>query len=251
MTTIIASGRTRSSGSTSSIGRPCGRSSTAGVSRSPSRCSSAAECRELSDLFDNGRFRSTIEMARHRFGDGRYRYFEHPLPEAIATLRSSFYEYLAPSRTTGQMLLRGETATFPVTHEQLLDRCHAAGQRRPTPLILRYLAGDWNALHQDLYGEVFFPFQVLTVLAEPGVDYDGGEFVSARAAAARPEPGARAEPASGSVRDLPHARAAERRQAGLPPGRDAPRREHRDAWAAHGARNHLPRRSLRVTSGRR
>ena len=137
----------------------------------------ASECRELSDLFDNGRFRSTIEMARHRFGDGRYRYFEHPLPEAIATLRSSFYEYLAPVANHWSTLLRGETATFPATHEQLLDRCHAAGQRRPTPLILRYRADDWNALHQDLYGEVFFPFQVLTVLAESGVDYDGGEFV--------------------------------------------------------------------------
>ncbi len=138
---------------------------------------SASECRELSDLFDSGRFRSTIEMARHRFGDGRYRYFEHPLPEAIAALRSSFYGYLAPVANEWSALLRGDTAMFPGTHEELLDRCHAAGQRRPTPLILRYQAGDWNALHQDLYGEVFFPFQVLTVLAESGVDYDGGEFV--------------------------------------------------------------------------
>jgi uncharacterized protein len=138
---------------------------------------SAAECGELSDLFDTGRFRSTIEMARHRFGDGRYRYFEHPLPDAIATLRSAFYAHLAPVANDWAELLRGATATFPATHEELLDRCHAAAQRRPTPLILRYHAGDWNALHQDLYGEVFFPFQVLSVLAEPGVDYEGGEFV--------------------------------------------------------------------------
>jgi uncharacterized protein len=138
---------------------------------------SAAECRELADLFDTGRFRSTIEMARHPFGDGRYRYFEHPLPEAIATLRRSFYGYLAPIANDWSALLRGETATFPLTHEELLVQCRAAGQRRPTPLILRYQAGDWNALHQDLYGEIFFPFQVLIVLAEPGVDFDGGEFV--------------------------------------------------------------------------
>jgi len=97
--------------------------------------------------------------------------------DAIATLRSAFYAQLAPIANDWAELLRGETATFPPTHEELLDRCQAAGQRRPTPLILRYHAGDWNALHQDLYGEVFFPFQVLTVLAEPGVDYEGGEFV--------------------------------------------------------------------------
>jgi uncharacterized protein len=137
----------------------------------------APECRELSDLFDAGRFRSTIEMARHRFGDGRYRYFDHPLPDAIATLRSSFYAYLAPIANDWSERLRGDTPAFPSDHGELLARCRAAGQRRPTPLILRYGVGDWNALHQDLYGDVFFPFQVLTVLSESGVDYDGGEFV--------------------------------------------------------------------------
>jgi uncharacterized protein len=137
----------------------------------------AAECRELSRLFDSGRFRSTIDMAHHRFGDGRYRYFEHPLPETIAALRSSFYEHLAPIANDWSSLLRGDHARFPLEHDELLARCEAAGQRRPTPLILRYGEGDWNALHQDLYGEVYFPFQVLTVLSEQGRDFEGGQFV--------------------------------------------------------------------------
>ena len=136
-----------------------------------------AECRELAGLFDGGRFRSTVDMARHRFGDGRYRYFYHPLPPAIAGLRSSFYRHLAPVANAWAGRLRGAEPTFPATHEELLERCRAAGQERPTPLILRYGPGDWNALHQDLYGAVFFPFQVVTVLSEPGVDFAGGEFV--------------------------------------------------------------------------
>jgi uncharacterized protein len=136
-----------------------------------------AECRALADLFEEGRFRTTIDMARHRFGDGRYRYFDHPLPEAIAELRGSFYRHLAPIANEWSSRLRGENGSFPLEHDELLARCRAAGQERPTPLILRYGEGDWNALHQDLYGDVFFPFQAVTVLSEPGVDFDGGEFV--------------------------------------------------------------------------
>jgi uncharacterized protein len=135
------------------------------------------ECRALADLFDGGSFRSTIDMARHRFGDGRYRYFDHPLPDPIQQLRGNFYAHLAPIANEWSALLGGEADAFPLEHEQLLARCRAAGQERPTPLILRYGAGDWNALHQDLYGDVYFPFQVLTVLSEPGVDFEGGEFV--------------------------------------------------------------------------
>jgi hypothetical protein len=134
-------------------------------------------CTELSDLFDAGRFRSTIDMARHRFGDGRYRYFDHPLPEPIAELRGAFYRHLAPIANDWSALLGGPGDAFPPEHEELLARCRRAGQERPTPLILRYGEGDWNALHQDLYGDVAFPFQVLTVLSEPGVDHEGGEFV--------------------------------------------------------------------------
>ncbi len=135
------------------------------------------ECAELADLFEMGRFRSTVEMARHRFGDGRYRYFDHPLPPTITALRGAFYPRLAPIANRWAELLGGERPSFPPEHAELLARCHAAGQTRPTPLILRYGAGDWNALHQDLYGEVFFPFQVVTVLARPGQDFGGGEFV--------------------------------------------------------------------------
>lgn len=134
------------------------------------------ECDDLAGRFDDGRFRATVEMARHRFGDGRYRYFDHPLPEPIAALRASFYRHLAPIADEWARRL-GEEERYPPSHEELLARCRAAGQERPTPLILRYGAGDWNALHQDLYGEVFFPFQVLTVLSRSGVDFEGGEFV--------------------------------------------------------------------------
>jgi hypothetical protein len=135
------------------------------------------ECAELADLFDEGRFRSTIDMARYRFGDGRYRYFDHPLPPSIASVRERFYPHLAEVANAWSAKLGGPPDAFPPTHEALLARCHAAGQERPTPLILRYGPGDWNALHQDLYGEVYFPFQVLTVLSAPGTDFTGGQFV--------------------------------------------------------------------------
>jgi hypothetical protein len=137
----------------------------------------AAECAALADLFDAGAFRATVDMARHRFGDGRYRYFAHPLPEPIGALREVFYEHLAPIANDWSALLGGADDAFPVTHAGLLERCRAAGQERPTPLILRYGEGDWNALHQDLYGDVAFPFQVLTLLSQQGEDYDGGELV--------------------------------------------------------------------------
>jgi hypothetical protein len=135
-----------------------------------------AECRDLAGLFDGDGFRSTVDMARHRFGDGRYRYFDHPLPRPVQAARTGFYARLAPVANAWSERLSGDTPMFPDTHEELLERCHAAGQQRPTPLILRYRAGDWNALHQDLYGEVYFPFQVLTLLSHPD-DYAGGEFV--------------------------------------------------------------------------
>ena len=137
----------------------------------------AAECDALRGLFDTAQFRSTIDMARHRFGEGRYRYFDHPLPEPIGDLRTSFYRHLAPIASDWAELLRGDARRFPAEHAELLEECRAAGQSRPTPLILRYQAGDWNALHQDLYGDVYFPFQILTILARPGEDFDGGQFV--------------------------------------------------------------------------
>jgi uncharacterized protein len=136
-----------------------------------------AECHELAELFDGDGFRSTIDMARHRFGDGRYRYFADPLPALVQAARTEFYARLAPVANAWSERLSGDTPRFPDTHDELLARCRAAGQERPTPLLLRYRAGDWNALHQDLYGEVYFPFQVLTVLSDPHRDYAGGEFV--------------------------------------------------------------------------
>jgi hypothetical protein len=155
------------------------------------------ECRRLADLFDGTGFRSTIDMARHRFGDGRYRYFAHPLPDAIQSARIAFYAHLAPIANAWSERLSGEHPTFPATHAELLERCRQAGQGRPTPLILRYHPGDWNALHQDLYGEVYFPFQVLTVLSDRS-EYEGGEFVlveqrpraQSRAHVIRPDQGA-------------------------------------------------------------
>jgi hypothetical protein len=151
------------------------------------------QCEGLAALFDDGHFRSTIDMARHRFGDGRYRYFEHPLPGVIGELRSGFYARLAPVANEWAQRIGGPT--FPATHEELLERCHANGQTRPTPLILRYGPGDWNALHQDLYGDVYFPLQVLTVLQN---GFAGGEFVlleqrpraQSRAHVLSPPPGA-------------------------------------------------------------
>jgi hypothetical protein len=136
---------------------------------------SCAECRDLAGLFDGDGFRSTIDMARHRFGKGRYRYFAHP-PQAIEDARVAFYARLAPIANAWSDLLSGDNPRFPATHSELLERCRAAGQERPTPLLLRYYEGDWNALHQDLYGDVYFPFQVLTVLSDPDA-YEGGEFV--------------------------------------------------------------------------
>ncbi len=157
-----------------------------------------SECRELAGRFDGEGFRSTIDMARHRFGDGRYRYFDHPLPTLVQAARTAFYAHLAPVANAWSDRLSGDAPHFPATHGELLERCRAAGQERPTPLLLRYRPGDWNALHQDLYGEVYFPFQVLTVLSSCNHDYAGGEFVlleqrpraQSRAHVLRPEQGA-------------------------------------------------------------
>jgi uncharacterized protein len=137
----------------------------------------AGECRSLVDVYDDdARFRSTIDMARHRFGEGQYRYFDHPLPEVVAELRAAFWPHLLPiARTWAQR--RGQPAPWPDRLEDWLDRCHDAGQTRPTPLMLRYGPGDWNALHRDLYGDLVFPLQVVIGLDRPGDAYTGGEFI--------------------------------------------------------------------------
>jgi len=137
----------------------------------------ADECSALIELYDaTERFRSTIDMASHRFGRGQYRYFNRPLPAIVAELRATFWPHLLPVARdwAGR---RGQPSPWPDTLDDWIAQCHAAGQSRPTPLMLRYGPGDWNALHRDLYGELVFPLQVVIGLNDPSTDYSGGEFV--------------------------------------------------------------------------
>jgi hypothetical protein len=135
------------------------------------------ECGRIAALFDEpAHFRATIDMARHRFGSGRYRYFAAPFPEPVDALRHTLYERLLPIARDWYGRL-GRDAEWPDTLDEWLAICHQAGQRRPTPILLRYDAGDWNALHRDLYGDKVFPLQVVINLNDPGVDHTGGEFL--------------------------------------------------------------------------
>lgn len=137
----------------------------------------AAECNELIAAYDNDTaFRSRIIMARHAFGRGEYKYFAYPLPSTVATLRSVLYPPLAAIANRWATVL-GRTADYPEDHTRYLARCHAAGQRRPTALVLRYGVGDYNCLHQDMYGDLVFPLQATILLSMPGDDFTGGEFV--------------------------------------------------------------------------
>jgi hypothetical protein len=138
---------------------------------------SPAQCTSIAGLYDDARlFRSTIDMARYRFGSGRYRYFDRPLPTLVGQLRSAFYPRLLPIARDWAARL-GHPAPWPDSFDEWLLSCHAAGQTKPTPILLRYASGDWNALHRDLYGERVFPLQVVIGLSQPGVDYTGGEFL--------------------------------------------------------------------------
>ncbi|ARP91025.1 proline hydroxylase [Bordetella genomosp. 9] len=141
------------------------------------RLLSDAQCDAVAACYDEAaRFRSRIVMSRHGFGQGEYQYFDYPLPELIQALRDQAYAKLAPIANRWNAAM-GHAVRYPPTLTGFLRRCHQAGQSRPTPLLLRYGAGDYNCLHQDLYGEHVFPLQIAILLSAPGTDYSGGEFV--------------------------------------------------------------------------
>jgi uncharacterized protein len=136
-----------------------------------------AECADMAALYaDAARFRSRVVMQRHAFGRGEYQYFSYPLPKLVAELRRTIYPHLAPVANEWASAL-GQKAEFPAKLDDYLARCHAAGQERPTPLILKYGADDYNCLHQDLYGPLVFPLQMTVLLSAPEKDFTGGEFL--------------------------------------------------------------------------
>lgn len=138
---------------------------------------SKSECQSLMGHYDQSDlYRTVINMQRYRFGKGEYKYFKYPLPETVQTLRQELYKPLAPIANEWMKNLKIQES-FPLSHEAFIEKCHQQNQLRPTPLILKYAPGDYNTLHQDLYGAVYFPFQVIFILTQQGRDHQGGELV--------------------------------------------------------------------------
>jgi len=141
------------------------------------RLISDTECDNIASLYPQDiHFRKTIQMARYRFGAGEYKYFQYPLPQLIQSLREGLYPHLVPIANEWMMAYK-EDKTYPLELSDFLDQCHEKNQARPTPLLLTYSQGDYNTLHQDMYGAIYFPLQAVIFLNEPGADYTGGEFV--------------------------------------------------------------------------
>ncbi|WP_422362046.1 2OG-Fe(II) oxygenase [Reichenbachiella sp.] len=135
------------------------------------------ECEKMISIYDeNSTYRKTVMMERHRFGKGEYKYFDYPLPPTILGIRKSIYPHLVPIANQWMKVLKFEME-YPTIHDDFIQRCHEQGQQKPTPLILSYKKSGFNTLHQDLYGEVYFPFQLAVFLSEYGSEYEGGEFV--------------------------------------------------------------------------
>lgn len=144
------------------------------------------QCEDIAGyFFQEARFRSRIVMERYAFGRGEYKYFSYPLPDVVGRLRQSLYPHLAPIANRWHAAMRIE-GRFPATHDEFREICHAAGQQRPTPLLLRYQANDYCCLHQDLYGDRVFPFQAIFLLDEPGRDFEGGELLLTESNPKRP-----------------------------------------------------------------
>ena len=233
-----AAGRT---GSRPPTGTASGPSSTSAAARRLASCSTREETDRLAGLYDDDRrFRSTIDMARHRYGEGSYRYFAHPLPDAVSGLRRALYPRLLPVARDWWVKL-GREPPWPDDFDEWLDRCHRAGQDRPTPLLLRYEAGGWNALHRDLYGELVFPLQVVVNLTRPGRDHTGGEFVLVEQRARGPVAGHRRDRPPRSRARVHDPGPAGALGAGLVDRRRPPRGVPRSVRPSGHARPHLPR----------